>query len=321
MENKRIDLNTFFEKYRLIGSSENINVEEVEKVVCRFCFKDENSTTFKKKAHACPELLGRNNFVIFDECDKCNEQASKYESHLSKFFMPYLSILGVRGKRKIPKFQSRTVHRNEATRTLLEFIEEGKVNLVLNKESIDDYIINKDEKSMSIRFRSPPLKPIYVYKSLVKIALSFLPSDKMAKYRLVFEWLMGQPVKIALSPSMFVSSMSRYKFRIPFVELYESRNIYEGDDFYPELSLIVGFGNVITQIFLPFSEAFSASLGARETIEVSSSAIYPFCRFETIEKESKYCTSNIKIYNMSSSESTIFDEVLHFKYEKGDFNI
>lgn len=318
MNDEQPNVNSFFEKHKLIGGSKLMVLEKPEILVCRFCGNDTNTVSFRKKAHACPELLGRNNYVIFDECDSCNEYASKFESHLSKFFMPYLSILGIRGKRKIPKFQSRTINRNEDTRTHLKYVEEGRVNLILNKESIDDYTINKDEKSMSIRFRSPPLKPIYVYKALVKIALSFLPVDKLKKYEWIFDWLMERDSEIVLSPAMFVTTMVTKKWSEPNVLLYEANNKIENNCFYPELTLIVGFGNVNLQIFLPFSTSSEYD----ELRELSKSMeLYPsFVHDISIKESHKEYKAIIKTFDLSASESTIFDEEISFKYEKADFN-
>lgn len=87
--------NSFDEVYTLIVSSETLPNNIPDTRICRFCGKNEDDIAFKKVAHACPELLGQNNLVIYDECDSCNEKFSKYESHLSKFFLPYLSVVPI----------------------------------------------------------------------------------------------------------------------------------------------------------------------------------------------------------------------------------
>src|SRR5690606_9947965 len=162
---------------------------------------------FKKVAHACPELLGHNNFVIYDECDACNEKFSKYESHLSKFFLPYLSVVGVKGKKKIPNFQSRKDKEDEDTRTSLKYTEDAKINLLLS--SYDDYKVDVENKTMSIRFRNPAIKPIYVYKSLLKVALSFLPQNKIQKYQLLFDWLQNENTEIVFFSPLFITKLTR----------------------------------------------------------------------------------------------------------------
>ncbi|MCT4664229.1 MAG: HNH endonuclease [Flavobacteriales bacterium] len=313
------NINSFFEKYHLIGSSNSLNSIKPKVRMCRFCKKDENNTEFKKTAHACPELLGRNNYIIYDECDRCNEIASRYESHLSKFFLPYLSLFSVKGKKRVPKFQSRTTDRDEETRTKLNLDSKGKVFIQLGNKSHDDYKINKDEKSVTFNFRNPPLKPLYVYKALVKIALSFLPVEKLEKYDLLFDWLMGKTDEAVYFSSLFTVAMINKRWEKPNVLLYETKNNFENNHFYPELTLIVGFGNLNIQIFLPLSKSFDfeKSRGMSPTLE-----LYPlFIHDIPTDKPSQGYKTTIKVMDLSSNESMTFDEYLSFNYEKGDFNV
>lgn len=316
--------NSFAEIYTIIGSSKTLpkNVPNIR--TCRFCGKNENDVAFKKIAHACPELLGQNNFVIYDECDLCNEKFSKYESHLSKFFLPYLSVVGVKGKKKIPNFQARKDNDDEKTRTSVKYTDDGKINLFLS--SLDDYKIDVENKTMSIRFRNPAIKPIYVYKSLLKVALSFLPQIKIQKYQLLFDWLQNDDAEIVFFPTLFITKLTRKKFGKPSVQLYETNNIFTDKGFHPELTLVVNFANIVAQIYLPLSASFDypKSYGKSPILELYPAFHYNMDseKYENIEPDTPITVNyRFESIDLHSEESSIRDEVLNFTFESGDFNI
>lgn len=316
--------NSFDEVYTLIGSSETLPNNVPDTRICRFCGKNGDDVAFKKVAHACPELLGQNNLVIYDECDSCNEKFSKYESHLSKFFLPYLSIVGVKGKKKIPNFQSRKDNDDENTRTSLRYTDEGKINLFLN--SLDDYNVDIENKTMSIRFRNPAIKPIYVYKSLLKVALSFLPQNKIQKYQLLFDWLQNENTEIVFFSSLFITKLTHKKFGKPFVQLYEANNIFTDKGFHPELTLVINFANIIAQIYLPLSESFDypKSDGKSPTLELYPAFIYNIDseKHKNLDPNTPITVNyKFKSIDLHSEENTIRDEVINFTFESGDFNI
>jgi len=322
MHNTHKFKDSFNEIYTLIGSSETLSDSIPEARFCRFCGK--NNVTFNKIAHACPELLGQNNQIIYDECDPCNEKFSKYESHLSKFFLPYLSIVGVKGKRKIPDFQSRSYNKDEETRTVLKYTDDGKINLILS--SLDDYQVDQVNKTVSIRFRNPVIVPLYIYKSLLKIALSFLPQNKICKYQLLFEWLQNTETEVNFFSTLFVTRLTDKKFSQPFVELYEAKNIFTDEGFYPELTLVIKFANIVAQIYLPLSSSFDypRSEGKSPTLE-----LYPAFFYNVDSKKTKDLDPDdsikigykINLIDLFSDERLVRDEVIHLKFESGDFNI
>ncbi len=316
--------NSFDEIYTLIGSSETLSNDVPNVRVCRFCGSNENEVNFKKIAHACPELLGQNNLVIYDECDSCNDKFSKYESHLSKFFLPYLSVVGVKGKKKIPNFQSRKDNEDENTRTSLKYADDGKINLFLN--SLDDYKVDVENKTMSIRFRNPAIKPIYVYKALLKVALSFLPQCKVQKYQLLFDWLQDENTEIVFFSTLFITKLTRKKFGKPSVQLYEANKIFTDNGFHPELTLVINFANIVAQIYLPLSDFFDypQSDGKSPTLELYPAFIYNVDSEKYKDSDPKTpITVNYKIesIDLHSEESSIRDEVINFTFESGDFNI
>ncbi|RZJ64885.1 MAG: hypothetical protein EOO45_17670 [Flavobacterium sp.] len=123
MEEQKQNPLDFLEQYGLLVSTDSYVPPAPLIKICRFCRQDESSTTFTNIPHAIPELLGANEFITADECDKCNKHFSKYESHLSKFFLPYLAMVGVKGRKGTPAFHSRTENQDGNTRTIVKFEE------------------------------------------------------------------------------------------------------------------------------------------------------------------------------------------------------
>lgn len=314
----------FWKVYSVVAATANVaNVPDIVRI-CRFCRKSQSEVSFKMKAHACPELLGANDCISYDECDSCNLLFSGYESHLSKFFLPYLSMVQVKGKKKIPAFSSRTENNDEKTRTIIKSID-GKLKLELGSK--DDLVYDHENKKLSIRFRIPPFKPLHVYKALVKIGLSILPVDRLEKYKAVFDWILGKASVSDYIPIVYITKVVNRKFADPFAELYEANWIFEDEGFYPELTLIVNFGNMVAQIFLPLSAHFDYLRSNQKSPQLE---IYPafaiYNRNREVYKDSKP-TDIIKIdyhfeyADLSSEETEIRDELIYLSYESFERNV
>lgn len=308
----------FWKVYRLVGSTNRLISKPNTVRVCRFCEKDELAVSFRMDAHACPELLGENDFVIHEECDTCNSMFSGFESHLSKFFLPYLSVVQVKGKRKIPEFHSRTENNDEITRTILRRGDDGRLQLIIGK---DDLLIDRGNKKMSIRFRLAPHRPLYVYKSLVKIGLSLLEPDLVEKYRSVSDWLMGKEIEIAYFPMVYITKVVHHKFAKTFAELYEANWIFKDNGFNPELTLIVNFGNLVAQIFMPLSAQFDYERSYQKSPQLE---MYPasvmYNQNKDAYKDAKptdLITVDYKFscVDLASDESCTRDEVIGFSFQ------
>lgn len=231
---------------------------------------------------------------------------------------------GVKGKKKVPGFQSRKDHDDENTRTSLKYTNEGKINLFLN--SLDDYNVDVENKTMSIRFRNPAVKPIYVYKSLLKVALSFLPQNNIQKYKLLFDWLQKDDTGIVYFPTLFITKLPHKKFGKPSVQLYEANCIFIDKGFYPELTFVVNFVNIVAQIYLPLSESFdyTQSNGKSPTLELFRAFFYNIDseKYKFLDPKVPMTVDyKIEAIDLSFSENLIRDVVLNFTFESGDFNI
>ena len=84
-----------------IGTERKVLIGEKENKLCRFCGKDESSTSFNNVSHAIPESLGNKTFIALEECDTCNEEfAQGIEDSLDKYLKPYRTLAHIKGKKK-----------------------------------------------------------------------------------------------------------------------------------------------------------------------------------------------------------------------------
>ncbi len=314
----------FFAPYTILRSTQNPPNEDNKTKRCRFCGKGEEETSFDMVPHIIPELLGANAITCDDECDECNGLFSKYESHLAIYFRPYLTMVGVKGKKGVPNFQSRTENRDESTRTNILFTDEGKRQILLTH--LNDYKVDEKSKTMSLTFRLPPCRPLWVYKALVKIGISMMSTDERKCYREAINWLRNLDSDAVYFPTAFVTILPRKKFRSPFAQLLEADEIFTGDQFVPKNSLLVYFGNIVVQIFFPLPDDFDFATSNKKSPALN---IFPASIHNTSSDDFPGSSPNDEItirykfasVDLSLESSITYDQNLNFTFKTGEFNI
>ena len=147
---------------------------------CRFCGKSAPEVTFKDKAHTIPEFIGNKLFVNKNnECDVCNHKFGEvYEPDLSAFLLPCLTIDQIRGKNGTRKYKSNDkksiVSSDNGTLKIEEIADATKV------------IRDDGKKQITYQFDIPKYSMFNVYKSVLKMALSIIPEEKinLVKYKI-----------------------------------------------------------------------------------------------------------------------------------------
>ncbi|MDT3401245.1 hypothetical protein [Mucilaginibacter terrae] len=311
---RKKDIEHFYRNYKLIGKAEKRIHAFTGTLSCRFCGKSSPEVIFKNDAHLVPELMGKNDFLYSEECDSCNSLFSKYESHLAIYLRPYLTMLGVKGKKKVPFFQSRSAADHTNGRTIITTGANNQKNIVLG--SLDDYKIDHEKKVATFTFRNPPYIPLNVYKAFVKIGLSLLPNEKVAKYQNLCHWISDRPHgRLDYFPITIKTMMTESQFVEPRVELSESSRTIKENGFIPNLTLHLCFGNLIFQVYLPLAKRFNYHrLIVKKPIYILSHHI-----FQGIgDKETSRV---VKAVQLGKSEPVQRDEQINFSFTSGDFNI
>lgn len=302
----------FWKKYEKIASTIDFNPIISNTRKCRFCKKNENDTTFLMDAHVIPELLGANNILTLDECDECNKLFSRYESHLSTYFLPYLTMAGVKGKHGIPQFHSRTNNRDEKTRTIITSTE-NKRQIQLG--DILDYEIDQETKTGTITFRKAPHRPLWVYKALCKIGLSLIPEDAFSQFDEVCKWLIDDSKFVSYFVTISSTLFTVKKFKHPYAELFRVKRILYNKSFLPEYTMVLGFGNVMIQIFLPLS---SNTVYERAKEKKPVLNFYPsFIHDDFINKKK----SQMNFIDLKGNETVSYNQKLHFTFLEAELNI
>jgi len=306
------DLLNFWEKYELVSSTKSYIPSKIKSKTCRYCDRTDKETTFTQDTHLLPELIGENDILTFDECDICNNLFSDYESNFSIFIRPYITLLGIKGKKKIPAFQSRTIERNEETRTTFKHRQENQKELHIQR--IDDYSINTVDKTFEVLFRKPPFVPLKVYKSLLKIGLSLLPT-KFDKYnKEAFKWLTKREENLNFIRLSFITTLKRSYFEKPSADLYRAKKLLKGKQEFPEHILILCFANQVIQIFLPFSDELRKVHNGKHNIELM---LFPAFAFDNIKSPQTY---EIKTYDLGVSNPIVEDHKVSFSYGSAEIN-
>jgi hypothetical protein len=312
----------FFDFYDQVASSDKLPGRIKGPRTCRFCGNKEGIVSFRKQGHAVSELLGKNDFLIFDECDTCNSFFSDYEGQLSLFFMPYFSVIGTPGKKGIRQFSSR-LDENDTKKTTLKM--GGQNNLNLDLGNLTDLQTDEDNKRITLTFRQEPISMLKVYKALVKIALSLLPEEDVETYRFLFNWLLDHRTnRVDVIPIAVVAPMKRVKWDKPGATLYKFKECKGLDDLeiYARYSLVIHFSNLMVQTYLLPARGLKPVSGK---IPQGSIMLYPSFIQEYMPEKEKLAVADptslmevhfdFRIYDLSKEEPQAKDEVMHLGYD------
>ncbi len=227
---------------------------------CRYCGKDEQDTSFRKVAHAVPELLGNRNLIAYDECDRCNDYfAVNLEDHLGKYLLPLRVMSLTPGKKGHPSYKT------EDGNFRIDIIDgEFKIE---SHDSDNSWEIDEELKTLTLHFTRQPFCPLAVFKSLFKIGLAVMPKDLLPNFQRVLGWLLMQDERNGPPESTKV-----FQTFIPGprpiegvqVNLYERKNQTSN---VPYMMCLIAASNTIFQFSIPSPEKDAKISGKQVTIK------------------------------------------------------
>jgi hypothetical protein len=220
-----------------------------EGVSCRFCGKDATATTFKKVAHAVPQLLGNRSIVAYNECDQCNKYFSEdLEDHLGKMLGGVRTLLRIRGSSGIPAYKTR------AKQSRMDI----KDDVLRVSETVGDRFTQLVPEQHQASFTTETQKfiPLAVYKCFTKVALSLMPEGDLSHYGETMKWVMNPDHK---DNAANFKNLSCYRQMTPgpfpdavgFVELLRRR--HPALDL-PYMVLVVSTQNLNFQVYPPLCD-------------------------------------------------------------------
>jgi len=217
-----------------------------ETKVCRFCGKTTPDVTFKKIAHALPELIGNKTIFSEYECDSCNEHFSRMlEDNFAKYLGVSRTIMKTRGKKSVPSFKTN----DKQTRI---DVDDDMIKVI---EHIENKITTFDEEAKTIDVATirAPYVPIAVYKTLVKIAITLMPYETSLLFDHEKNWLLEEEHTI---PDFILPYT---KCRFSFIPGPDPNSGFtavglkrKNDDLkVPFYQFILAFSNVVFQLCVP----------------------------------------------------------------------
>ena len=163
--------------------------KEKSKRVCRFCGRTKPKVTFKDAAHAIPLALGNHIFFNNYECDSCNHFfGEEIEPHLRQWIATMIFFSRTRGRSGVPDL----IFENG----MMKYDNDKNLFIIVQKGNGT----GKDPKTDGQEAEIPliqlgdgtPYIPSKAYKALVKIALSFIPDEKMKMFENTVSWIMNK---------------------------------------------------------------------------------------------------------------------------------
>lgn len=169
-------------KTRMISDQDN---------TCRFCGKKHPEVTFSKKAHAISELIGNKELILKNECDLCNDRiGALFEDQFAKYIGIGRTLAQISGKKGVPSAKT-----NDGS-WRIDITDKG---FIIQMKSTDEELEEPFPKNKSIETIGHDIHfhgvkdsyvPLSVYKALVVMALSIMPTQYIQLFDETFAWIM-----------------------------------------------------------------------------------------------------------------------------------
>jgi len=302
----------FFALYELVRCTDELGPTNYRTAVCRFCARSRTDpgVTFHQRTHLLPELLGKNDCLLVDECDTCNKRSSPFEKDLSTFLLPYRTMLGIKGKKGVPKFHSRTDEHGDSSALKAVYMPGEGLQLTVREPNA--CVIEPESRTMQLTFNVPSFTPLNVYRSLVKIGLGLMPPSEVTHHQHVFDWLAGRQKNVPYTTQVFVHELRHRYWPVPCAYLYKAKAlVHEGAEL-PEYALVVCSANVVLQIFMPFTNAQWTAHVPGRTLSLT---LFPGFAWDKLPSGS---CREIKVYDLGVNEVVNYNLPVSFTFDTVD---
>lgn len=251
MKKQEENIKLYETNYDIIGQwflrpTDKMVLGDMANRVCRFCGKAKPYVTFKKVAHAIPELLGNKSIENAYECDTCNEEFGKgIENDLGNWSKPMRTLIRIRGKTGVPTLKKG----GDKPGWRIEY-DQTKLNIT-SYENDPIFEMDEEKKLVTFKLRRDPYTPVAVLKAFMKIGLTLLPDKEVGNFSGLMAWVREKDhSKLYLSQCPVI-----YTFRpgpmpndlIVACVLRRRQNITG----FPYAFIVLGYGNEVFQVPLP----------------------------------------------------------------------
>lgn len=153
--------------------------------VCRFCGKGKPEVTFRKVAHAIPELIGNKSIESAYECDPCNQAfGSGIENDLGNWSKPMRTFARIRGKNGVPTLKRGA----DGQGWRIEY--DGASGFRITSYEKDPFFsVDEAKNKVSFKLARDPYTPVAVLKAFMKIGLTLLPPEEIGNFEHAIAWV------------------------------------------------------------------------------------------------------------------------------------
>ena len=254
--------------------------------VCRFCSRTNPEVTFRKEAHAIPELAGNGTLISLYECDKCNNRFSAFEDDLGKLTLLERVAGQVLGRSGVPSAKTGQ--------------KKSRIDMDVTGFKIEDHAsdpiaeIDYEKNTLTITIAPQSYRPLGVFKALVKIALTLVDERDLAKVPEALRWLRAPDLTTDQ-----IDDGTRYTcFRswtpgpAPFANtraflLRRKRSDVPG----PTFIFVLGFGNLSFQIVVPAPQEDRHLIG--QSIILRPVPVFAFLEKDRVRGPTGFWTQNL----------------------------
>ncbi|WP_339389246.1 HNH endonuclease [Planctobacterium marinum] len=213
---------------------------------CRFCGKTTPEVTFKKVAHAIPELLGNKSIESAYECDTCNKGFGQgIENDLGNWSKAMRTLVRIRGKSGVPTLKKG----GDKPGWRIEY-DQSRLNITAY-ENDPIFEVDEENKTVTFKLRRDSYTPVAVLKAFMKIGITLLPDSEIPNFSGLMRWVKEpdhSKAYINKCPVIYAFQPGPMPNDLITALILRRKSTVTG---YPYAFLVLGYGNEVFQVVLP----------------------------------------------------------------------
>jgi len=218
-----------------------VNPQYSKPLCCRFCGKSFPDVNFKNKAHVIPAFFGNKTILSECECDTCNSYFSQFETQLANYMNLDHVTAGVQSRSgKVPKYK-------QAGQITIE----NRPGYIFMSNLPEFKTLNLTEEGLILPCKKPSYIPEFIYRCLVKIAISILPESSLVCYNKTISWLMDVNLSSDIKPYMILS-VNPIEVQLNMYALFERKSTCGKN--VPFSIFYLAYNNFEFQISIPYTK-------------------------------------------------------------------
>jgi hypothetical protein len=235
------------EQWLVRPNDKKIVLGDMKNRVCRFCGKQSPEVTFRKVAHAIPELLGNKSIESAYECDTCNKGFGEgIENELGNWSKPTRTLICIRGKNGVPTLK----RGGDKPGWRIEY-DQSRLNITAY-ENDPIFKVDEENKVVTFKLRRDSYTPVAVLKAFMKIGITLLPDCEVPNFSDLMAWIResdhSKPCFLGKCPIIYTFQPGPMPNDFIAAWILRRKHTVTG---YPYAFFVLCYGNEVFQVPLP----------------------------------------------------------------------